>query len=82
MKSQFSDDLASVEKHVIDGERHIAQQREIVRRLVQVGRGNSETAKIARELLNSIEVAQRAHIAHRDQLRSLVKSSGFHKNAN
>jgi hypothetical protein len=65
-------DLAEIEGHVIAGERHIAHQHEIIDQLERAGRGNSKTAMIARELLSSMEVAQRAHLAHRDQLRSLL----------
>jgi predicted nucleic acid-binding Zn-ribbon protein len=74
MKSRSLAELAEVEGHVIAGAEHIARQREIIRRLERAGRGNSETAKMARDLLHSMELAQRAHIAHRDQLRSLVES--------
>jgi predicted nucleic acid-binding Zn-ribbon protein len=73
MKSRSVTELAEVEGHVIAGEQHIVKQREIIRRLEHAGRGNSETAKVARDLLHSMELAQRAHIAHRDQLRALVK---------
>ena len=65
-------DLAEIEGHVIAGARHIAHQREIIRQLERAGRGNSKTAMIARQLLSSMDVAQRAHIAHRDQLRALL----------
>ncbi len=73
MKARSFIELAQVETHVIAGEQHIARQREIIRRLERARRGGSETAKIARDLLRSMELAQRAHIAHRDQLRSLVE---------
>ncbi len=64
--------LARAEGHVIDGERQIARQREIVVHLEDAGAGSCQAAKAAREFLNSVELAQRGHIAHRDQLRSLV----------
>jgi hypothetical protein len=72
MKTRLFSELAQVEGHVIAGEQHIAHQREIILRLVRAGRGKSETAKIAHALLHSMELAQRAHVAHRDQLISLV----------
>ena len=56
----FSLELAEVEGHVIAGEEHIARQREIIRRLEHAGRGKSETAKLARDLLHSVQLAQRA----------------------
>src|SRR3974390_3615206 len=61
MKSKSPSELAGVEGHVIAGEEHIARQREIVRRLERAGRGNSETAKVALDLLHSMELAQREH---------------------
>jgi len=64
--------LARAEGHVIDGERQIARQREIVVRLEDAGAESCQAAKTAREFLNSVGLAQRGHIAHRDQLRSLV----------
>ena len=82
MNSRFFTELAEVEGHVIAGEQHIDQQREIIRRLVRAGRGNSQTAKIARDLLNSMELAQRAHVAHRDQLRSLVNRGDAERTRN
>ncbi|MGC2076276.1 MAG: hypothetical protein WA728_09665 [Xanthobacteraceae bacterium] len=83
MKSGFFYELLTeVERHVIAGERHIAQQHEIIRRLERAGRGNGPTAKIARDLLHSMELAQRAHVAHRDQLRSLVNPVEAERNTN
>lgn len=74
METRFIAELAEVEGHVIAGDEHIGRQHEIIRRLERAGRGKSETAKIARDLLHSMQLAQRAHIAHRDQLRSLVET--------
>jgi hypothetical protein len=56
--------------NVAEGDRVIAQQRGIVARLERSGRGSSETARIARDLLLSMQRVQRAHISHLDQLRA------------
>jgi hypothetical protein len=64
--------LATSERHVIDGQGHIDQQREIVARLERAGRGSTWTAKLARDLLHTLEMTQRAHVAHYNQLRLLM----------
>jgi hypothetical protein len=60
--------LALVERHVCDGERHLLRQREIVDELERHGRGESQTTKIAKDILLSIEMAQSAHLNHRARL--------------
>jgi hypothetical protein len=62
-------DLA--ERHVLDGQEHIARQREIVAQLEHRHR-ESTTLKIACELLMEMEDAQRLHMADRDGLRALL----------
>jgi len=52
------DHLAQAERHAVDGERHIARQREIIAELERVSYGKSDTAVIARQLLQSMERAQ------------------------
>jgi hypothetical protein len=54
--------LAHVERHIRDGERHLSRQRVIVDELERHGRGNSQTANIARDLLASFEMSQSAHL--------------------
>ena len=54
--------LAQVERHIRDGERHLLRQREIVDELERHGRGQSETAKMARVTLESFEMAQSSHL--------------------
>jgi hypothetical protein len=54
--------LAYVERHIRDGERHLLRQREIVDELERHGRGQSETAKMARVTLESFEMAQSSHL--------------------
>jgi len=74
--------LARAEGHVIDGERQIVRQREIVAELEDAGAGRSAAAKIAREFLYSAELAQRGHIVHRDQLKSLVDPADAERTIN
>jgi hypothetical protein len=56
-----------VERHVLEGEQRIARQREIVTRL-EHGPHETITLRIARELLQEMERAQRLHVADRDML--------------
>jgi hypothetical protein len=62
--------LDAANRHIAEGEKHIERQREIVAGLERRGRGASDTAKIARELLHSMERVQRAHLSHRHQLKA------------
>jgi hypothetical protein len=62
------DNLAHVERHIRDGERHLLRQREIVAELKRHGRGQSETAKMAREILDTFEMTQSAHLNDRAHL--------------
>jgi hypothetical protein len=62
--------LETANRHIAGGERRIEQQREIVSRLEQRGRGISHTAAVARELLGSMKRIQRSHLNHRDQLKA------------
>ena len=60
--------LKLAERHVLEGERHVARQREIVRRL-ELRNPESVTLRIARGLLEQVERAQRIHVSDRDRLR-------------
>lgn len=64
--------LETANRHIADGERHVEQQREILTRLEERGRGASHTATIAREVLASMQRIQRAHLSHRDQVRAEI----------
>ncbi|HLH88584.1 MAG TPA: hypothetical protein VKX28_09010 [Xanthobacteraceae bacterium] len=57
--------LAMVDRHVADGERLVARQRELLRGLEPGGHG----AVIGRALLVQFEELLAQHIAHRDRLR-------------
>jgi hypothetical protein len=63
--------LELAERHVAEGEGHIAHQREIVARLERTS-PTSVTLERARELLANVEYAQSLHVADRDRLRGLI----------
>jgi hypothetical protein len=65
--------LAQVERHIRDGERHLLIQRRIVDELERHGRGNSQTANIARDLLASFEMSQSAHLNDRVHLLQALR---------
>ena len=67
-RSMLLDHLAQVERHVREGESHLLRQREIVDELERHGRGNSQTAKMARDILETFEMAQAAHLDDRARL--------------
>jgi hypothetical protein len=61
--------LAMTERHIAAGERYVTRQREIVAELERHNRGKSETTKVAKELLQSFEMAQAGHLADRGHLK-------------
>jgi hypothetical protein len=65
--------LAMAEGHVIQGESHIARQKEIVAELERDGR--VEAAETARELLATFELTQKSHVEDRDRLRAKLAAS-------
>ena len=67
-RSMLLDHLVHVERHILDGERHLLRQREIVDELERHGRGHSETAKMARDILVTFEMTQSAHLNDRAHL--------------
>jgi len=60
--------LAQAERHIRDGERHLAHQREIVAELDRHGRGHTQTAKMARDILATFEMSQSVHLNDRMRL--------------
>jgi hypothetical protein len=60
--------LAAVERHIRDGERHLSHQREIVDELERHGRGSSQTAKVARDILASFEMERSKLLNERARL--------------
>ena len=63
-KEMIQRHLALAESHVADGKRHIDDQRELIRRLVQDG--HDTTA--ATTLLSTLEQVQAMHVADRGRL--------------
>jgi len=61
-------DLAKVERHIRESERHLSRQREIVAELERHGHGQSQTANMARDLLETFETAQSKHFNDRAHL--------------
>jgi len=65
--------LEMAQKHVTEGEQHIARQRRLI---AELERDGHDTA-LALELLREFERSQAAHVAERDRLRAeLSNSSG------
>ena len=73
-RSRLRAELAKAERHVREGERHLLRQREIVDELERHGRGNSPTTKMAREILETFEMAQSAHL--NDRMRFILALKG------
>ena len=61
--------LARAEQRMSELERHVTQQRHVLAWLDAAGRGDSETAVIARELLGTMEHNLRRETAERRRLR-------------
>jgi hypothetical protein len=60
------DHLQQAERHVAEGERHLARQKEIVAELP----GDGHDARAARALLAQFEDLLALHIADRDRIRA------------
>jgi len=58
------------ERRVLEGEEHIARQREIVARLEDLR--EPVTLQTARDLLRNMEHAQMLHVTERDRLREFL----------
>jgi hypothetical protein len=61
------------ERHVLEGEKHIARQREIVACLEHLR--DPLTFQKARDLLRKMEHTQLLHVTERDRLREFLGSS-------
>lgn len=63
--------LEQARRHVAEGERHLARQRELIADL----EGSAHDVAAARQLLSQFEEMQTLHIADRDRLeKELVES--------
>jgi hypothetical protein len=60
--------LDMAERHVLDGERHIARQRKIVAELERDGHDSDHATR----LLRSFEQTQALHVADRDRRRKVL----------
>jgi hypothetical protein len=74
-RSMLLDHLAQVERHIREGERHLLRQREIVDEFERHGRGKSETAKMARDILESFEMAQSSHLSDWAHLQQALRET-------
>lgn len=72
-RQAMMDHLLQVEHHVMQGERHVERQREIVAKLEQI---DPEEAARALELLAQFEQMQAMHIADRERLRHELGKAG------
>lgn len=63
-----------VERHVIEGERHLADQRARIARFDRLHL--QKAADEARDLLRLFEATQSLHVAHRDRLRAELQLRG------
>ena len=64
--------LALAQRHVKEGAYHLLQQRELLASLQTHGHSKSDTARIARDLLDTMERVQAIHIEQRDRLTAAV----------
>jgi hypothetical protein len=71
---QIETHLAMAESHIVETESHLAHQRRIVAELERHGRGHSQTAKVAKEILKSFEIAQKANFTHRNSLKKALRT--------
>jgi hypothetical protein len=53
---------------IAEAERQISRQREIVARLERSGRGKSDMALVARNILRALQEAQTTNLADRERL--------------
>lgn len=58
--------LAESDRHVAQGERHIARQHQLIAELERDGHDTTS----AIEFLSTLEQTQAMHIAHRDRIRA------------
>jgi hypothetical protein len=68
--------LAMADRHVTEGERHVARQRELVSRLILGGgRPSADLIEDAKLILAQFEELQTSFIGDRDKLRSELAKS-------
>jgi len=64
--------LGQAERHIREGERLILRQRQLVDELERHGHGQSQTANLARDILQSFEMTQSARIVDRGRLKQAL----------
>ena len=64
-RAVLTSDLEMVERHVLEGRRHVHRQNEILARLEELGADSN----MAAQLLIQFEVTLAEHEAHRDRIR-------------
>lgn len=70
-RTMVMEHLEQARRHVAEGEKHIARQREVVAGLECDG----HDSKQARKLLHEFEGVQRLHVEHRDRLKKQLLES-------
>jgi hypothetical protein len=60
------DHLATAERHVAEGEHHLARQRRLIAEMERDG----HDTRSALELLSTLEQTQAMHVSHRDHIRA------------
>ena len=68
----FERQLALTERRIGELEHHIACQRSVIASLESAGRGSSETAEIARDVLRTMEFNVRRELADRTRLHVVL----------
>jgi len=74
-REMLQNELEMAERHVLEGEHHVARQREIVAELARDGHNTSKAAI----LLRTFEDLQAIHVADRDRLRKELAAPGLWK---
>ena len=69
--------LALVERQIARAEQHVAIRRDIITYLEAVGRGRSETAEFARDVLRFTENNLRARMAERKRFQRQLHRSKY-----
>jgi hypothetical protein len=70
-RAMLLNNLAMAESHISEGEQHLMRQQKIIARL-QRNRPGSEALKQAISLLETMERAQRSHLADRERLKRML----------
>ena len=68
----FERQLALTERRIGELKQQVARQRSVIASLESAGRGSSETAEIARDVLRTMELNVRRELADRTRLRVVL----------